>query len=162
DKMLLIATDDATSIFIAQHADRLEKHFVFPRNPIDVVWSLYNKREMYFLAKHLNIPTAETAFPESRKDVLQFCRKARFPVMLKASDNIRTARRTGKKMAIIASKDELLAEYDSMEDGSNPSLMIQEYIPGRDNSVWMFNGYFDERSECLFGMTAQKLHQTPV
>src|SRR5262249_15559128 len=125
-KPLLIATNDETAIFIAQNATRLEKHFVFPRNPVDVVWSLYNKKEMYFLAKRLDIPTAETAFPESRKDVLEFCKMAQFPVMLKASDNIRVAKRAGKKMVIVASKDELLAEYDAMEDGSNPSMMIQE------------------------------------
>ena len=49
-----------------------------------------------------------------------------------------------------------------MEDGRIPSLMIQEYIPGKDDSVWMFNGYFDEHSECLFGITGKKIHQTPV
>jgi hypothetical protein len=26
----------------------------------------------------------------------------------------------------------------------------------------MFNGYFDDKSECLFGITAKKIHQTPV
>jgi predicted ATP-grasp superfamily ATP-dependent carboligase len=49
-----------------------------------------------------------------------------------------------------------------MEDWCHPSLMIQEYIPGVDDSVWMLNGYFDEHSECLFSMTAKKIHQTPV
>ena len=161
-KPLLMATNDETAIFIARNAARLERYFVFPRNPIDVVWSLYNKKEMYFLARRLNIPTAETVFPESRKDVLEFCEKAQFPVMLKASDNIRVAGRTGKKMVIVRTKDELVAQYDEMEDVSHPSLMIQEYIPGKDESVWMFDGYFDEQSECLFGVTAKKLHQTPV
>ena len=82
--------------------------------------------------------------------------------MLKASDNIHTSRRAGKKMVIARSKDELIDQYQAMEDGSNPSLMIQEYIPGGDDSVWMLNGYFDEHSDCLFSMTAKKIHQTPV
>jgi len=159
---LLIATNDETAIFIAQNAARLQESFVFTHTPIDVVWSLYNKKDMYLLARRFSIPTAETVFPESRKDVLEFCEKARFPVMLKASDNIRVSRRTGRKMVIVRSKDELLGQYDAMEDSSNPSIMIQEYIPGKDDSVWMFNGYFDERSECLFGITAKKIHQTPV
>jgi D-aspartate ligase len=159
---LLIATNDETAIFVAQNAARLQESFLFPPTPIDVVWSLYNKKDMYFLARRFSIPTAETVFPESRKDVLEFSEKARFPVMLKASDNIRVSRRTGRKMVIVRSKDELLAQYDAMEDGSNPSLMIQEYIPGKDDSVWMFNGYFDERSECLFGITGKKIHQTPI
>jgi predicted ATP-grasp superfamily ATP-dependent carboligase len=117
---------------------------------------------MYFLAKRLSIPTAETAFPESRDDVLQFCERTQFPVMLKASDNISVSRRIKKKMVIVQSKNELIDQYDAMEDSCNPSLMLQEYIPGDDASVWMFNGYFNQNSDCLFGITGRKLHQTPI
>ena len=161
-KALLMTTTDEGALFVARNASRLEEAFVFPRNPVQVVWSLYNKKEMYFLAKRLAIPTAETVFPESREDVLEFCEKAQFPVMLKASDNICVSRRKGRKMVIVRSKNELIDQYDAMEDGSNPTMMIQEYIPGNDATVWMFNGYFDENSECLFGLTGRKLHQTPV
>jgi D-aspartate ligase len=159
---LLIATNDATTLFVARNASRLKEGFLFPDNPTQVVWSLYNKKEMYFLAKRLSIPTAETVFPESRAHVLEFCEKAQFPVMLKASDGISVSRRTREKMLIVKSKEDLIRHYDAMEDASNPSLMIQEYIPGTDATVWMFDGYFDENSECRFGMTARKIHQTPV
>jgi predicted ATP-grasp superfamily ATP-dependent carboligase len=40
--------------------------------------------------------------------------------------------------------------------------MLQEYIPGGDDSVWMFNGYFDDRSECLIEFTGKKIRQNPV
>ena len=161
-RALLIPTNDETAIFVAQNASRLSEGFLFPYNSVQLVWSLYNKKDMYFLAKRLCIPTPETIFPTCRKDVLEFCENAQFPVMLKASDNIRVSRRTGRKMVIVNSKDELLTCYDEMEDRSDPSLMIQEYIPGKDDTVWMFNGYFDERSECVFGITGKKIHQTPV
>jgi D-aspartate ligase len=159
---LLLPTNDESALFVARNASQLQDRFLFPANPVHVVWSLYNKKAMYLLAKQLSIPTPETVFPESRKDVLEFCERAQFPVMLKASDNIRTARRAGKKMVIARSKDELIAHYFAMEEGSHPSLMIQEYVPGKDDSVWMLNGYFDEHSECLFSITAKKIHQTPV
>ena len=161
-KPLLVATNDESALFVARNASQLQDGFLFPANPIDVVWTLYNKKAMYLLARRLSIPTPATIFPESRKDVLGFGERAQFPVMLKASDNIRTSRRAGKKMAIARSKDELIGHYHAMEDGSHPSLMIQEYIPGGDDSVWMLNGYFDEHSECLFSVTAKKIHQTPV
>jgi predicted ATP-grasp superfamily ATP-dependent carboligase len=158
---LLMPTNDESALFVARNASRLREGFLFPANPVQVVWSLYNKRAMYLLAKRLAIPTPDTLFPASLKDVLEFCETARFPVMLKASDNIHTSGRSGKKMLIARSRDELIGQYNVMEDGSNPSLMIQEYIPGGDDSVWMLNGYFDENSECLFSMTAKKIHQTP-
>jgi len=161
-KPLLLPTNDESALFLARNASQLRDVFVFPENSAEVVWSLYNKRAMYLLAKQLSIPTPDTIFPESQKDVLEFCERAQFPVMLKASDNIKTARRAGKKMVIARSKDELLGHYHAMEDGSHPSLMLQEYIPGGDDSVWMLNGYFDEHAECLFSITAKKIHQTPV
>jgi predicted ATP-grasp superfamily ATP-dependent carboligase len=159
---LLMPTNDESALFVAHNASHLQRDFVFPVNSVEVVWSLYNKKAMYRLAKRLSIPTPDTIFPMSRKEVLEFCERARYPVMLKASDNIHTSRHAGKKMVIARSKDELIRQYQAMEDGSHPTLMIQEYIPGADDSVWMLNGYFDEHSECLFSLTAKKIHQTPV
>jgi predicted ATP-grasp superfamily ATP-dependent carboligase len=159
---LLLPTNDESALFVARNAADLQEEFLFPVNPVQVVWSLYNKKAMYLLAKQLSIPTPETIFPESRQQVLEFCERAQFPVMLKASDNIHTSRHAGKKMIIAQSADDLIRQYIAMEDGSRPSLMIQEYIPGGDDSVWMLNGYFDEHSECLFSMTGKKIHQTPV
>jgi predicted ATP-grasp superfamily ATP-dependent carboligase len=40
--------------------------------------------------------------------------------------------------------------------------MLQQYIPGGDESVWMFNGYFDRKSACVAGLTGKKLRQHPV
>jgi predicted ATP-grasp superfamily ATP-dependent carboligase len=159
---LLLATNDETALFMSRHSSALGERFAFPKNNPQLVKGLYDKREMYVIARRLNIPTADTIFPRSRQDVLSFLQTARFPVMLKAGDNIAVSRRTGKKMVITRSPEDLLRHYDEMEDAANPALMIQEYIPGGDDSVWMFNGYFDEESNCLFGITGRKIHQTPV
>src|SRR5262249_39504402 len=83
-------------------------------------------------------------------------------VMLKGIDGQRLQRRCGERMFIVRDADELLARYDALEDPAAPNLMLQGYIPGGDDTVWMWNGYFDVRSECLFGMTGKKLRQHPV
>src|SRR5262245_40554389 len=69
---LLLPTNDEAALFVARNASRLHDAFLFPATPVQVVWSLYSKKEMYLLAKRLAIPTPDTAFPESRKDVLDF------------------------------------------------------------------------------------------
>jgi len=43
-------------------------------------------------------------------------------------------------MFIIRTARELLEYYDRTEDPANPNIMLQEYIPGGDDTVWMFNG----------------------
>jgi predicted ATP-grasp superfamily ATP-dependent carboligase len=40
--------------------------------------------------------------------------------------------------------------------------MLQEYIPGGDDTIWMFNGYFNANSECMVGFTGKKIRQSPV
>src|SRR5262249_43294851 len=45
---LLIATNDESALFIARNASKLRDAFVFPNNPASLVWSLYNKKEMYY------------------------------------------------------------------------------------------------------------------
>ena len=79
-----------------------------------------------------------------------------------SADGPRLQQRTGKTMIIVGSVAELLQHYDLMEEPGNPNLMLQEYIPGGEDSVWMFNGYFDRDSRCLAGFTGKKIRQTPA
>lgn len=161
---ILTCTNDTSSIFMAENAEALEHAFLFPKVPSRLVQALYDKRQMYFLAKKFGVPTAETVFPRSRRDVLDFLAgdSLVFPIMLKGIDGALLERQGKPKMVIIRSPHELLEKYDQMESPSNPNLMLQEYIPGGDDSVWMFNGYFNEHSECLLGFAGRKLRQYPV
>src|SRR5438105_4387995 len=54
-RSILIATSDIGAIFVAEHADRLAKWFLFPMQDRDLIRSLCSKREMYHLAKKWNI-----------------------------------------------------------------------------------------------------------
>ncbi len=159
---ILIPTTDRAARFVADHAETLAEWFIFPQMTGQLVGSLSSKRGMFYLARRHNIPTPDAVFPKSREDVLSFLNRARLPIMLKGIDGQRLWDRTGKKMFIVRSEDELLALYDVAEDPLNPNLMLQEYIPGGDDTIWMFNGYFNARSECLVGFTGKKIRQCPV
>jgi predicted ATP-grasp superfamily ATP-dependent carboligase len=159
---LLIPTADEGAVFVAENAAALRDSFIFPEPGEELVKSLISKKTMYFLAKRHGIPTAETAFPQSRNDVIEFMRAAVFPIMLKGIDGNLLKRRTGTKMEIVSNADELLAKYDELEDPLAPNLMLQEYIPGGEDTIWMFNGYFNEQSDCPAAFTGQKIRQSPV
>jgi predicted ATP-grasp superfamily ATP-dependent carboligase len=62
---------------------------------------------------------------------------------------------------IVGGPAELRRAYDSIRVQSPevPNVLVQEYIPGGSDSVWMFNGYFDADSRCLCAFTGQKLRQ---
>ena len=159
--ILLPTTDDAT-LFVAEQAGPLRESFIFPDRSPELVRSLCSKKLMYFLARKHQVPTPHTSFPQCRRDVIEFMEDVTFPIMLKAIDGSRLSQRTGKKMFIVKTKSELLETYDRAEDSAAPNLMVQEYIPGGDDVVWMFNGYFNRDSECLLGFTGKKIRQCPI
>lgn len=158
---LLIATDDDSCLLVTDYADTLREVFRFPNQPAGLTRSLSSKKEMYYLCKRFGLPAAETSFPQSRGDVVAFSETARFPVLLKGIDTLAVQRRTGVKMVVAPDGKALLKYYDEMESHEAPSLMLQEYLPGGSQTVWMFNGYFDDRSDCLFGHTGKKIREYP-
>jgi predicted ATP-grasp superfamily ATP-dependent carboligase len=160
-RSLLIHTTDSGAGWLADNAEALSEGYLFPRLSKELVLALASKEEMYFLAKKCGVPTPEACFPRSINDVEEYVRDAVFPVVLKEIFRGGSPR-TGKRMFIARTKEELLRLYGQCEDPSNPNFMLQEYIPGGDDSIWMFNGYFDEKSDCLFGMTGKKIRQSPV
>ena len=159
-RAILIPTTDDGAAFVADHANALKQWFIFPDQSANLVHSLCSKKEMYNLAKKFRVPTPEAAFPRSKEDVLAFLKNAAFPIMIKP---IRSwGSRRPQNRAIVHEERELIEKYDAMEDPERPNLMLQEYIPGRDEDVWMFNGYFNQDSECLVGFTGRKIRQWPV
>ena len=159
---ILIPTSDDTAVFAADHAGVLREFFLLPEQCSSLPRALASKKEAHALARTHGIPTPDVMFFQSRTDVANFAKGATYPIMLKAIDGARCSRRTGVTMLIVRSPRELMEKYDQLEDPAEPNLMLQEYIPGEDDTVWMFNGYFNRDSECLFGMTGKKIRQSPV
>src|SRR5216684_4194112 len=159
---ILIPTTDPSSLLVAEHADALAERFQFPRVPPELVRSFSDKGELFLLARRLGIPTPAVVIPRSVDDVREFLKTAAFPLVVKGIDGARLEARAGRKMVIVQSARELLACYTALEDPQAPNLMLQEYIPGGDDTIWMFNGYFDCASECRAAFTGKKLRQHPV
>jgi predicted ATP-grasp superfamily ATP-dependent carboligase len=156
---LLIPTTDHGAMWVAEHASALDSEYRFPRQDAALVGALCDKSRMQELAGRTGVPTAQTVVPRSREDVDQFLETAIFPVMVKATDADRLRRRAGGTKFVIHTPHELLDLYARAGDPETPNLMIQEFIPGDD---WMFDGYFDANSQCLFGVTGKKIRRFPV
>ena len=161
-RAILIPTDDIASVFVAEHANELEQYYLFPRQHASLVRSLCSKEQLYHLCKRFGVPAPQTWFPASRGEVLNLLDDAVFPLVIKAIDPwlLRGLKRRAS-VVIADGADELLSLYDEMENPSQPNLMVQEYIPGGPQSVWMYNGYFNAHSESLVHFTGTKVRQHP-
>jgi predicted ATP-grasp superfamily ATP-dependent carboligase len=123
---------------------------------------LVSKKGMYEMALEHRVPTPATLFPRNLEEVKAFLPKLSFPVMLKGIYGNRLQSRGRNKMLIVHTPADLIEHYVAMEDPESPNLMLQEYIPGDDDQIYIFNGYFDRESRCLAAFTGHKIRQFPV
>jgi len=159
---ILIPTSDELSLLVAEHADQLRGHFLFLKNDPVLVQEIISKEGLYNLARKYNVPSPLTIFPRNLDDVIAYTENGTFPVMLKGIHGNRLHLKTGKKMVLVHSRIELIENYKSLEDPDRPNLMIQEHIPGGDDQMYIFDGYFNEESECVAAFTGHKIRQYPI
>jgi D-aspartate ligase len=164
DRPVLITTDDVGTLFVGEHAEQLDKAFRFPRQPPDLPLKLADKGRLYELCKELNIQAPETVFPQTRADVEALIdRGATFPLVVKSMDpRVRRQRPGEGSVTIVNTPQELLDLYRRFESLDGQNLMVQEYVPGGPETIWIFNGYFNEKSDCLAGFTGRKIRQYPA
>lgn len=161
-RAVLYWTSDETAVLCARHYAELSACYLMPENDPDTIDRLQDKAGMYHLAREHGVPVPHTDFPRCEEDVRRVAETTSYPIMVKAIIGSRLFARTGKKMEFAYNADMLLRLYREMEDPDQPNLMLQEVIPGGDDEVYIFNGYFDRNSECLSPYTGHKLRQYPI
>lgn len=162
EKAILIPTSDELSVFVAEYGSRLIENYIFPVNSAELLDQLADKKKMFQLALDNSIPTPHIICPQNLADVNAALSELTFPIMLKGIDGQRLQEKTGKKMVIVETEDQLIENYKKLEDFDQPNLMLQEMIPGDDTEVYIFNGYFNADSDCLAAFTGHKIRQFPI
>jgi predicted ATP-grasp superfamily ATP-dependent carboligase len=158
---ILIPTSDRAALFVAEHAELLSRWYIFPAQNPATVRSLSSKKELCQIARELRIAAPKTVFPQTRSELLRCGEPLPFPIMIKGIEDQLWAPGSGNKV-IVRTREELAGLCGQLGDQSIRNLIVQEYIPGGAERIWMFNGYFNERSECLAGLTGTKLRQHPA
>jgi D-aspartate ligase len=155
---ILIAGTDEWAEFVAQHDAELRTTFEFPRQAPGLVAALASKEGLCQIASRHGIPTPRLVVPRTMEEALVTAENLLYPVMVKPA----VSRPNVEMKALAGSPEELTGYARALaESDETPNLVFQEYIPGRDEDVWMFTGYFDSDSRCLVAFTGQKLRQQP-
>ena len=76
---VLVPTDDAGSIFLAEHGDGLREHFLFPAPPRDLPRRVAGKYSLHELCREVGMPSVQAAVPESLEAARAFAADAGFP-----------------------------------------------------------------------------------
>jgi D-aspartate ligase len=154
---VLLTLADWVAIFIERNSDALREQFVFPQPERPVIRALLNKWEMHLLAKAHNIPTPAAVHPASFDEIDEFLARTDFPILMKAAERyVRDPPPTKK----IHSRQQLMDEVGDRAAGRAPlNIVLQEYIPGGVETVWMCNGYFGADPDRDLTFTGKKLRQ---
>jgi len=157
---ILLPIDDLAAVAVGDHQDRLGERFRLASQPPGVQRRLASKLELWRLCQSIGLPTPASAFPSSEQEAIDQAEAWGYPVVLKRAEPWFEPRDpSAPSVRIVHSREELREGYARMESDIQPQLMVQSFVPGDSDSVWMFNGYFGADSRCLCGFTGRKLRQ---
>jgi D-aspartate ligase len=157
---VLVPVDDASAVFVDDHHGPLSERFLTAGADRGLRRRLASKRELWELCQRVGIPAPASSFPDSERELRELGERYGYPVVLKRSDPWLPSRDPRAPSVLIAhTTAELVDGYRRLESPLRPQVIVQEYIPGGSETIWMFNGYFGRDSECLCAFTGQKLRQ---
>jgi D-aspartate ligase len=157
---IMVPTDDSGAVFVAEHAEPLSKWFLFPRVEKGLPRRLANKKDLYSLCTTFRVSCPEATFPACLDDLLEFTERARFPVVIKASEPYRLPSGV-LTVRIVESPKTLLALYKGAAASGINDLFLQEYIPDSCAEDWIFHGYANPESGYLVAFTGRELRSYP-
>ena len=164
---VLIPTDDAAAIFLAEHGDELRGPFLFPSPPRDLPRRLAGKYSMYQLCRELGVPCPRAAVPGSAAEADEFARRAGFPLIAKLTTPWTTQQAPGPSGAKLRSTS-IVRDFSELNglrracEAHGAGLMLQEYVPGGPGHDWFFHGYCDTGSVCRPAFTGVKDRSYPA
>ena len=160
-RAVLIPTDDAGAIFLAEHGHDLRPWFLFPKPPSDLPRRLAGKYSLYRLCRELGVPAPQATVPGSLDAAREFAAAAGFPLIAKLTTPWRQRNGKLRSTSIVAGQAELAGIHRACGRGG-AGYMLQEYIPGGRGHDWFFHGYCDAAANCRPAFTGVKERSYPA
>jgi predicted ATP-grasp superfamily ATP-dependent carboligase len=163
---LIIPTDDAGAILLAEHADVLTPLFRLPDQPRDLARQLASKEHLAELCIRLDVPTPKIRAVPALGGLTDVGSELAFPIVVKIAEPWQSGERNGVKSTTIVQDAEQLAQLSgSFPPGAGPAVLLQEYLPAETSEDWFFHGHVgaDADGSAAFRMsvTGQKIRSYP-
>jgi predicted ATP-grasp superfamily ATP-dependent carboligase len=163
---VLIPMHDDNVLFIARNDKQLKQHFRFLTAEPDTIEALVSKSGMRDLAQSLRIPQPMTASVQSAADVENLVGLVSYPALFKPTysrswQTKEAMKLVSGKVVVVNNDQQLLDTYKTLAE-LDPRLVVQEIIPGPDNRLVYYIGYFDENSDALASFVGVKERVIPV
>jgi len=158
---VLVPTDDAGAIFLAEQGDGLRDRFLFPDPPRDLPRRVAGKYSLYQLCQELGVPCPQAAVPETLAAAREFAAAAGFPLIAKLTTPWSNGHGKLRSTTIMTGAGQLDDTYRACAQ-AGAGLMLQEFIPGGPGQDWFFHGYCDGSATCQPAFTGVKERSYPA
>ncbi|MBW1695563.1 MAG: hypothetical protein JRH18_00105 [Deltaproteobacteria bacterium] len=161
-KGVLFPSGDFSLQMLSDHRELLDPYFHFTFPAKDVVDLCLDKKVFYRFAAEQGFPIPQSFFPESDDDWRMIAANARYPCIVKPYQPSLGWRRLfpDQKLFEIGSADELLKLSRRIRQ-VHSDLIVQEWIPGKDDLLFFSLTYLDSTSTPLGMFTGRKIRQQP-
>ncbi|MCX4749932.1 ATP-grasp domain-containing protein [Kitasatospora sp. NBC_01287] len=158
-RAMAVPTDDEAALVLAEHADRLRQGFLLPAVPPGLPRRLASKGELYRICQEYGVPTARSATPADRAELLAVGREWGYPLVLKnleAWTRLRAPVVGGTTLV----RDEAQLRAAVPAEGAL-SVLVQEYLPAERCEDWITHTYNGGTGRTELVFTGRKLRSWP-
>jgi predicted ATP-grasp superfamily ATP-dependent carboligase len=153
-RAVLIPTDDAGAIFLAEHGDGLREWFLFPQPPRELPRRVAGKYTLHQLCRQLGVPGVAAVLPRSLAGAREFAEQIGFPLVAKLATPWCLSSATKlRSTTLIRTPAELTETWNRCAEHPGAALMLQEYLPPQpgpqgQGQDFFVHGYCDARARC--------------
>ena len=154
---VVFPTHDEHLNAIARHREQLGDRFRYPFPGWEVLEPLQSKRRQLEAAASVGLDVPQTHHPRSAAEARRLAAEIGFPVLVKPSENV-VFKRLYRRQAFLCDDAAQLERAYGLAERYEP--MLQEFIPGGDESLWTLGTYIGADGEVLVRFCGRKLRQT--
>jgi D-aspartate ligase len=166
---VFFSTGDSSLVLFSRHRETLQAYYRHHLSAPELIEDLYDKVRFSRLAETHGLDVPVTIVPSSRAELEAALPRLTFPIIVKpahrscwAEDAQLYALADGNLKGVrLESPEALLAFYRATaRDGS--SMVVQDYVDGRDEQIYAMHAYIDRSGELAGCFTGQKLRTYPI
>ena len=161
-KPVLLAAGDDEVQFLCDYGDDLKQYFVMPQSYRKEFADVFlNKIGFYEKCVELKAAIPATFFPKSIEDVASISKQISYPAIIKPALGHKWREKfKGKKVIEVSAPTELVPKFDYYCPDAT-EMLIQEVVPGKEDKIAIFGGYFNRNFEPVSVFTGMKIRQYP-
>ena len=159
---IIFACNDTALEFLADNRDALLAHYLLVDSEPRLQRALLDKKETLALARKAGVPAPNFWSIKDARDVEGIRDEIHFPVMVKPIHSHKFNRVFGRKLFIVESDFDEVAEKIRLSHEHGMEVMVVEMIPGPDSLLASYNTYIDSAGNSLYHFTKRVFRRFPV